>query len=96
MDEFNNRMEAQRRVLSIVNSHRHWREELCGLSLSAIERWASVNQCEHDGPLTTLLKEISKSLFFLATKSQEQVSEDYRKLSSDIAKLTEDLQTVIG
>lgn len=96
MDEFNNRMDAQRRVLSIVNSHRHWREELCGLSLNAIERWARVNECEYDGSLTTLLKTISKSLFFLATKSQEQVSQDYRKLSSDVAKLTEDLKAVVG
>lgn len=96
MDEFNNRMDAQRRVLSVVNGRRRWREELCGLSLNAIERWTRINRCEHDGPVPTLLKEISKTLFFLATKSQEQVSEDYRKLSSDVASLTEDLEAVLG
>ena len=96
MDEFNNRMDAQKRVLSIVNAHRHRCEELCGLSVNAIERWIRIDQCEPDGPVARLLKEISKRLFFLATKSQEQVTEDYQKLSSHVAKLTDDLEAVLG
>lgn len=95
MDEFNNRMEAQRRILRIVNGKSHWREELCGLSLSAIERWARVNKCEIDGELTMLLKEISKILLFLATKSQEQISEEYRTLSFDVQRLTDDLRELV-
>ncbi len=95
MDEFNDRMQAQRKVLCIVNSHQLWREELCGLSQNAIERWASVNHCDQDGPSMTILKDISKSLFFLATKSQEQVSKEYQNLSSNVAKLTEELKATI-
>jgi len=96
MDQFNNRMEAQRDVLNVVNSRREWREELCGLSLNAIERWARINHIERDGSLPTLLMQISTKLFFLATRSQEQVSEDYRKLSYDVAELTDDLNAVLG
>ena len=96
MDEFNNRMDAQRSVLRVVNGQQCWREELCGLSLNAIERWIRVNQVAHDGPVPGLLKEISKSLLFLATKSQEQVTEDYRHLSSNVARLTKDLEALLG
>jgi hypothetical protein len=95
MDEFNNRIDAQRRVLDVVNSRRLWREELLGLSLNAIERWDRVNRCD-DVALTRLLKEIGNSLLFLATKSQEQVSDDYRTLSTDVARLTEDLKAALG
>lgn len=96
MDLFNNRMEAQRDVLNAVNSRRQWREELCGLSLNAIERWVRANQVDRDGLLTTLLIQISTKLSFLATKSQEQVSEDYRKLSSEVSELTDDLNAALG
>ncbi len=96
MNEFNNRMEAQREVLNIINSSHKWREELCGLSINAIERWSRINQIEPNGPLTKLLTEISGKLFFLATKSQEQVTEEYRSLSTEVSKLTRDLQEIIG
>ena len=96
VDLFNNRMEAQRDVLNVVNGRRQWREELCGLSLNAIERWVRANQVDRDGSLTTLLMQISTKLSFLATKSQEQVSEDYRKLSSEVSELTDDLNAALG
>ncbi len=39
--EFNNRIRVQRDLIRFVNSSRTWREGLTGLSVLAIERFAS-------------------------------------------------------
>jgi hypothetical protein len=92
MSEFVNRMAVQRQVLQIVN-RREWRKEtLFGLSGKAIERWITVNLIDPKIHLVTLIKEISSKLFFLAAKSQEQVSEDYRLLSEDVAAIVQQLE----
>lgn len=87
MDEFNNRMDAQRKVLSVVNGHGPWREELCGLSANAIDRWIRVNQFEHDWPPATLLKEISKRLLFLAHQGEFMFTVAFAAHRSSIARL---------
>jgi hypothetical protein len=95
MDEFNNRMEAQRAVLAVVNHHAKFTEELCGLSKKAIERWLRVNQLEPTGEIATILFQISSKLFFLSSKSQEQVTEEYRLLAADVRSLTGELETLL-
>jgi hypothetical protein len=87
MNEFKNRMAAQRRILELVNSKRRT-EELFGLSSKAIERWSSVNAIAGSSNLVELIKTASGKLFFLANKSQEQISEDYVTTSREIAEVT--------
>lgn len=84
--EFNNRIEAQRSILKTINSIK-WREDLSGLSTKAIERWILVNRLESESQLAQLIVQTSGKLFFLANKSQEQVSDDYRRISSELGEL---------
>lgn len=88
MNEFNNRIAVQRNVLRLVNS-KHWgKEELCGLSKKAIERWISLNRIDPTSHLLSLIRIVSEKLFFLANKSQDQVSEEYNLMSQEIIKIT--------
>jgi len=47
-----------------------------------------VNAIDPSCNLLALVKAASGKLFFLANKSQEQISEDYRTASRDIGELT--------
>lgn len=86
MTEFNNRIAAQRDILVAVNSV-PWREELFGLSRAALDRWMLCNGVEASSNLARLLAEVSTKLFFLANKSQEQVTSEYKLLSLEVADL---------
>ena len=88
MNEFKNRMAAQRQILELVNCRPQLKEELFGLSNKAIERWVAVNAIDSDSNLVELIKRASAKLFFLANKSQEQISEDYQATWRDVAELT--------
>jgi hypothetical protein len=78
MDEFVGRMATQRHVLDVVNRELRSTEKLFGLSSNAIERWAVANRLEPTSEIVQLLKRISSELFFMATRSQEPVSEEYK------------------
>lgn len=95
MSEFQNRIEAQRQVLAIVNSA-GFGEQLLGLSAKSLERWSEVNFVAKDDAILEKLTEISGSLFFLATKSQEQITEDYSLLSRKVSTLMQGLRALIG
>ena len=69
MSEFNNRIDAQRRILRIVNGSRNLREELFGLSSGALERWARANNVGQHNPLLELLNQARSMRLFLANKS---------------------------
>ena len=88
MSEFANRIDSQRKLLKIVNTTTWPKEPLLSLSLNAINRFASSNQIAEDAELITLLKQVSGKLFFLANKSQEQVTDDYHLLTSEVASLS--------
>ena len=92
MSEFNNRIDAQRQILRIVNRSRDSLEELFGLSNGALERWARVNGVDQRDPLLELLIQAAAKLFFLSNKSQEQVTDEYQSLSAEVAMLTERIQ----
>ena len=96
MDEFNNRMDAQRNVLEVVNRKGGNKEELCGLSKKAIERWTVANRLSPKDEISKILFKISEKLSFLAHKSQEQISEEYGSISSEISNLKNDLQKEMG
>ena|ERR1035437_2130654 len=87
MSEFVDRMTAQRALLQVVNA-RHWHEELYGLSSQAIDRWTDSNSLAPDSTVVALVRRASEQLSFLANKSQEQISDDYRRVSGDVGNLT--------
>jgi len=96
MDEFNNRMDAQRTILNVVNRRYENKEELCGLSKKAIERWIFQNRLDADGEICRIIIKISDKLFFLANKSQEQISDEYRFVCTEIQNLKQKLERAIG
>ncbi|MBN3926234.1 MULTISPECIES: hypothetical protein [unclassified Nostoc] len=96
MNEFNNRIAAQRQVLQLVNRKKWEKEELLGLSSKAIERWISVNRIDPESRLVELVKTASAKLFFLANKSQEQISENYKMISKEIAVISQTIEQEIG
>lgn len=95
MREFNNRIDAQREILSLVNAL-GWKEELYGLSSGAIDRWARVNGIDPSSDLSRAIYESASKLFFLANKSQEQVTDEYRLLSADVYDLTQRIACIVG
>ncbi|QZY89838.1 hypothetical protein K7H94_15735 [Pantoea dispersa] len=84
MSEFNNRITIQREALKVVNGSGLFREPLLSLTEKAIERWSNNNGISNKDSAIILLKAISGTLFFLANKSQEQVTEDYKILSEKV------------
>ncbi|HBP0077212.1 hypothetical protein [Pseudomonas aeruginosa] len=94
MNEFNNRIDAQREILNLVN-RRHWKEELYGLSSGAIDRWTRVNGISQSDDLPRAIYESADKLFFLANKSQEQITDEYRLLSVEVYELTQRIARII-
>jgi predicted transcriptional regulator len=85
--EFNNRIAAQRAILRVINRKSWSSEQLFGLSSKAIDRWVSVNHIESGSELVKLIRDVSAKLFFLANKSQEQVSDEYTAVRAEIAAI---------
>lgn len=88
MSEFNNRIDAQRNILRVVNKWNWQAEELSGLSNKAIDRWVVANQVDAGSRLAQLIRTAGQALFFLANKSQEQITDEYKHRSQEIAALT--------
>ncbi|MEL0580408.1 hypothetical protein AACK17_17930 [Pectobacterium punjabense] len=84
MSEFNNRITAQRNALKIINGSGLFSEPLLSLTEKAIDRWSNKNGVNTYNSTVSLLKLISGTLFFLANKSQEQITEDYKALSEKV------------
>ena len=95
MSEFNNRIDLQREVVKIVNEAKY-KYEITGLSKNAIERWIMDNGLDSDSEIGKLLLNISSKLFFLANKSQEQITEDYKKTSTETSNLVQNLKDKIA
>jgi hypothetical protein len=93
--EFNDRIAAQRAILRVVN-HKPWcNEQLFGLSSKAIDRWVSVNRIEPESRLVKLVKDVSAKLFFLANKSQEQVSKEYTAVHAEVRAACEAIKVEV-
>ena len=95
MSEFNSRIEAQRRVVQIVNS-KPWSEELFGLSSKAIQRWIAANRVEPSSPIVPLIKGAAAELFFLADQSQDQISPEYISAAQKVAEIASSLELQMG
>lgn len=96
MGEFNNRISAQRDALKIVNGSDLFVEPLLSLTEKAIDRWCKNNKLDAKNALVVLLKSMSGTLFFLANKSQEQVTEDYKVLSEKVSKQLYNLELEVA
>ena len=93
MNEFNNRIDAQRNILRTVNKHSWSAEKLSGLSNKAIDRWILANQIDASSRLAELIRSAGRALYFLASKSQEQITDEYKYRSQDVASITDEIAT---
>ncbi len=59
-----------------------------GLSSGSLRRWTQTNQIDINSTFFCLIRQAADKLFFLANKSQEQITEDYRLLSVEVSELT--------
>jgi hypothetical protein len=95
MNDFTNRVDAQRQVLLMVNAHQWAHEELFGLSEGALRRWEVANGLDPTQALSVSLRRVSVSLQALANKSQEQVTGDYQSRSLEVSRLTREVESVL-
>lgn len=93
MNEFVNRMAAQRRLVQLINRRKWPKEELFGLSRKAIDRWIAANHIPAESRLVTLVEAASAKLFFLANKSQEQISEEYKTICYEVAAIAQQIES---
>lgn len=96
MSEFANRISAQRQLLKVINKREWHNEELLSLSRKAINRWTEVNVIDQNSKLVNLIITASQKLFFLANKSQEQVSTEYKETSFEIERITKEIETEVA
>ena len=96
MSEFNDRMSLQRQIVQIVNSKVWGNESLFGLSGKAIDRWLATNKIDLHAPISELLYAVSSKLFFLAAKSQEQISDDYRVLETEVHAMIQAIEAQVA
>ena len=89
-------MSAQRRLLRAVNKADCWIEKLAGISFDAIERFARVNFMPSSDEIIQHLTAASRQLQFLATKSQEQLTEKYAKLGLEVEDLQRKIETAMA
>ncbi len=92
MTEFSNRIDAQRHILQIVNNEIKNNEQLFSLSRKAIARWSSKNLIDPNSELVLNITEASEKLFFLANKSQEQITNEYKLISMEITSITKKIK----
>ena len=90
--EFNDRIAAQRKILQIVNQRPWAVESLFGLSSKAIDRWVAINRIDPNSVIVNMIRDVSAKLFFLANKSQDQVSDEYRLAHAAIILACDDIQ----
>lgn len=92
--EFNSRVDLQREVIKILNE-KDFKNKLNGLSKPAIDSWI-VNNNISDDLLKNCLITISEKLFFIANKSQDQVTEEYKDLQISVKNNIMELKKVIS
>jgi hypothetical protein len=95
MSEFSNRISAQRSILKLINGSGLYIEPLLGLAEKAIDRWHRNNGVDAHDLVVIMLKSMSGTLFFLANKSQEQVTNEYTLLSEKVKEQLFELELEI-
>lgn len=92
--EFNSRVDLQREVIKIVNE-KNFKNKLNGLSRPAIDSWIFNNKISND-LLKICLFTISEKLFFIANKSQDQITEEYKNLQISVQSSILELKKVLS
>lgn len=85
MSEFQNRVNLQRKVITLVNSKLRFNEPLASLSFNCITRWKNTNH-QVLSETSEILLDLSNRVLFLATKSQEQITDEYAYKSAEAVK----------
>lgn len=90
MNEFQNRVSLQRKIITLINGKLCFNEPLASLSYGCIIRWKNNNHQVLPQTYEILLN-LSNKVLFLATKSQEQITDEYafksREASEQVNKL---------
>jgi len=86
MIEFRNRLTIQRKLLNLIN-RKIGGFSLNGISVYTIQRWCNDNNLDVNSDLVFKIKLISKELQFLANRSQEAISLEYKTKVSTIENL---------
>ena len=94
--EFNNRMAAQRRLLRAVNKADWWCEKLAGVSVDAIDRFARANLLTPTDDVVTILRSAGLTMQCLASKSQEQLTDEYAGIEREVEELQRKLESVMA
>lgn len=89
-------MAAQRRLLSAVNKADWWCEKLAGISVNAIERFALANSLSPTDDIVTILRSAGKTMQCLASKSQEQLTDEYARIEREVDALQCKLESVMA
>jgi len=89
-------MAAQRRLLRAVNKADCWREKLAGISLNAIERFAHVNLLSDSDDVVQIIRSAAKTMQCLATKSQEQLTDEYASIEHEVGELQRNLEAILA
>jgi hypothetical protein len=92
--EFNSRVDFQRQVLKVVNN-KGFKNQLSGLSKPALDNWFIENKIV-DKELKEIMYIISEKLFFIANKSQDQITEEYQKLQLGIRNEIYNLEKMLN
>lgn len=95
MNEFQNRVNLQRQVIALINKRLKFSEPLASLSYGCINRWKNTNNQVLNQTYEILL-DLSNKVLFLATKSQEQITEEYAFKSSEAVSQIEALEMHIN
>lgn len=85
MNEFQNRVNLQRQIIVLINNKLKFNEPLASLSYGCISRWKNTNSQVLNQTYEILL-DLSNKVLFLATKSQEQITEEYAFKSSEAVR----------
>lgn len=93
-DDFSNRLDAQREFLKTVNSFGKLKEELCGLSEGALQRWIIANNLPSEAKVVLLSRKAGDILHSLANKSQEQISDQYKSNSQEFRRVLNKLRAL--
>lgn len=92
--EFNSRVDLQREVIKIVNRN-SFKIKLNGLAKPTIESWVLNNNISND-VLKKCLIRISEKLFFIANKSQDQITEEYKNLQLSVRYDIKELKNIFS
>lgn len=94
MNEFQNRVNLQRQIIVLINKKLKFNEPLASLSYGCLNRWKNANNQVLNQTYEILL-DLSNKVLFLATKSQEQITEEYAFKSSEAVRQIQMLENHI-